>query len=201
MLDPLILRIIAVGFALLFLLASSHKLSNKMQFHGILAAYQILPASMLGPVAVVIPLLELVLGVAWCLTALMSIQIEFVPMLSAMLLTGYGIVIAVNLKRGRSYIDCGCGFSSATGGAQNASDAGGTQQLSSALVFRNFVLALVALWATTPISARDLGLIDFLNLALAIITLVFLYAAFNQLLINNSAIGAWRNSIKGHAHD
>ena len=40
MLDPLILRIISVGFALLFIFAAAHKFNNKLQFLGILEAYQ-----------------------------------------------------------------------------------------------------------------------------------------------------------------
>ena len=55
MLDPLILRIISVGFALLFIFAAAHKFNNKLQFLGILEAYQILPGTMPGLAVNVIP--------------------------------------------------------------------------------------------------------------------------------------------------
>ena len=48
MLDPLILRIISVGFALLFIFAAAHKFNNKLQFRGVLEAYKICPPGMLG---------------------------------------------------------------------------------------------------------------------------------------------------------
>lgn len=191
MLDPLILRIIAVCFALLFLFAAVHKINNKLQFHGILEAYQILPRGMLGLTVSVIPVLELILGLAWALSALLFIRIQFVPLVSAMLLFVYALVIAINLMRGRSYIDCGCGFSPRASSAQNLSSSGGIQQLSRGLVARNVVLVIVALIAAIPPTSRDLGFIDYLSLIAAASTLVLLYGAFNQLLANRNAIGAW----------
>lgn len=200
MLDPLILRIIAVGFALLFTFAAAHKFNNKRQFLGILEAYQILPRAMLGLVVNVIPVLELMLGLAWALTALLFIQITLLPLISAMLLFTYAMAIAINLLRGRSYIDCGCGFSSVAGSALSESKSGGIQQLSRALVVRNCMLTIVALMALIPPSLRELGFMDFLSLVIATFTLVLLYGAFNQLLVNRNIIGAWLNSPGRNSH-
>ncbi|MBV57747.1 MAG: hypothetical protein CMQ12_14370 [Gammaproteobacteria bacterium] len=194
MLDPLILRIISVGFALLFIFAAAHKFNNKLQFRGVLEAYKICPPGMLGLVVNVIPLFELMLGLAWAFIALLLIPISFVPLLSAMLLFTYAMAIAINLLRGRSYIDCGCGFYSMSESAQSGSSSGGIQQLSLALVLRNFVLTIVALLATVPLSSRDLIFMDFLNLLAASLALVLVYCAFNQLLANRNVIGAWLNS-------
>ena len=200
MLDPLILRIIAVGFALLFIFSATHKFNNKLQFLGILEAYQILPRAMLGPVVNVIPVLELMLGLAWALTALLLIQIPLVPLISAMLLITYAMAIAINLFRGRSYIDCGCGFSSMAGPTRSEAKSGGIQQLSMALVVRNCVLSVVALLAAASPSPRDLGFMDFLSLVMASFALILLYGAFNQLLINRNIIGAWLNPPGSNSH-
>ena len=200
MLDPLILRIISVGFALLFIFAAAHKFNNKLQFLGILEAYQILPGTMPGLAVNVIPALELMLGLAWALTALLFIQITLLPLISAMLLSTYAMAIAINLFRGRSYIDCGCGFSSLAGSARSESNSGGIQQLSKALVLRNCVLGVVALIAAASPSSRDLGFMDFLSLVTASFTLVLLYGAFNQLLVNRNIIGAWLNPPRSNSH-
>ncbi|MDP6096249.1 MAG: MauE/DoxX family redox-associated membrane protein, partial [Gammaproteobacteria bacterium] len=104
MLDPLLLQIISVGFALLFLTAAIHKFNNKAEFLGILDAYQILPGRMLGVLANLIPAIEVLLGISWLLSGLLSLPIEAVSVLSAMLLTAYTMAIAINLIRGRSYI-------------------------------------------------------------------------------------------------
>lgn len=200
MLDPLILRIIAVGFALLFIFAAAHKFNNKRQFLGILEAYQIMPSAALGLAVNVIPVLELMLGLAWALTALLFIQITLLPLISAMLLFTYAMAIAINLLRGRSYIDCGCGFSSVAGSALSESKSGGIQQLSRALVVRNCMLTIVALMALIPPSLRELGFMDFLSLVIATFTLVLLYGAFNQLLVNRNIIGAWLNSPGRNSH-
>ena len=200
MLDPVILRIISVGFALLFIFAAAHKFNNKLQFLGILEAYQILPGAMLGLTVNVIPVLELMLGLAWALTALLLIQITLLPLISAMLLITYAMAITINLFRGRSYIDCGCGFSSMAGSARSESNSGGIQQLSRALVVRNCVLTVVALMTVIPLSSRDLGFMDFLSLVTASITLILLYGAFNQLLVNRNIIGAWLNSPGRNSH-
>ena len=200
MLDPLILRIIAVGLALLFIFAAAHKFNNKRQFLGILEAYQIMPSAMLSLAVNVIPVLELMLGLAWALTALLFIQITLLPLISAMLLITYAMAIAINLFRGRSYIDCGCGFSSMAGPTRSESESGGIQQLSRALVVRNCVLTVVALMAVIPPSSRDLGFMDFLSLVTASFAFVLLYGAFNQLLVNRNIIGAWLNSPGRNSH-
>ncbi len=192
MLDPLLLQIISVGFALLFLTAAIHKINNKAEFLGILDAYQILPGRMLGVLANLIPAIEVLLGISWLLSGLLSLPIEAVSVLSAMLLTAYTMAIAINLIRGRSYIDCGCGFSSLTRSGSRAMSSSGIQQLSSGLLVRNVLLILAAMITVIPPVARELVLMDYLSLATALVALVLLYGSFNQLLANNNAIGAWR---------
>jgi hypothetical protein len=206
MIDPLLLQIISFGFALLFITAALHKFNNKLEFLGILQAYQILPDKSAGLVVNFLPALEAVLGITWLLSGLLSFQLEFVSLLSAMLLTAYTMAIGINLLRGRRHIDCGCGFSSLAKSGSTALSSGGIQQLSGGLVIRNGLLILAAMIAAIPPTQRALGFMDNLNLVAALIALILLYGAFNQLLANNNAIGAWRNSAPadktmGDAHD
>lgn len=188
MIDPIIIRIIAMAFALLFLLAAAHKFNNRMQFRGILDAYKILPNSIVILAAICIPVLELSIGIGWLVLAVLFFQLSFIPLISIALLTIYALAIVINLKRGRNYIDCGCGFS-----AKNSSgNSTGSQQISSGLVLRNIILiALVSLTAI-PSNERTLVLIDYIGLILTVVALVLLYGAFNQLLINNGVINSWR---------
>jgi len=182
MLDPLIVRLLSVGFSLLFLLAAAHKLTSFEKFSATLADYQMLPPPLLGIMARVIPLLEIGLGISW----LLSVTSAYVPVATAVLLYVYLVAISINLMRGRSHIDCGCGFS-------RSAVSRGAHQLSFGLVIRNLALVAVALVALMPVTDRALGMLDFVVLFMAVMAGIFLYAAANQLRSNNGIIGAWRN--------
>ncbi len=187
MLDPLIFRLIAIAFALLLITAGLHKIGDRLRFQGILRGYQILPEHLIAPVSMTIPVVETLLGLAWAF----AWQIDLVSVATAALLTAYGMAMGINLMRGRSYIDCGCGFSSLKA-SQNDS---GVQQLSKWLVVRNLVLMVLATIASADVSDRSMGVLDYFSLVAALLALIFLYAAFNQLLVNNNAIDSWRKPL------
>jgi len=191
MLDPLILRIISVGFAILFIPAAIHKLANISQFTAILRAYKILPKRMTLIASWLIPSLELLLGAAWLLLGIINLPTTVIATMSAMLLGLYTLSIATNISRGRSYIDCGCSFSTTI---TNTDDDTTMQHLSMGLVVRNILLIIVALVAALPTSVRNFLFIDYFSLLTATIALVLLFGAFNQLLINRNAINTWRKS-------
>jgi hypothetical protein len=192
MLDPLLLKIISVGFALLFVLSATHKFANKLQFRAVLTDYQILPQGAVAITARCIPVIELLLGCGWMLSVIVPGHFVFVPLVSAMLLTSYTLAIGINLMRGRRYIDCGGGFSSATGRNSNSND---NQHLSRGLLVRNGLLIFAAMLASLAPATRDIGFVDYLSLVAATIALILNYGSYNQLLVNNSAIGAWRNNL------
>ncbi|PCI80600.1 MAG: hypothetical protein COB20_02930 [SAR86 cluster bacterium] len=188
--DPLLLRIISLGFALLFLIAATHKFSHRDHFLASFEAYEIVPANLSGLVAKIIPPLELFLGAGWLALGLFSIEFKLVTLISIGLLASYALAIGVNLKRGRNYIDCGCSFSSST--ASNTES--GSQQISSELLYRNVVLIVMAIVCTIPVSDRSLQLIDVFGLLFSVISLILLYGTFNQLLTNKNTINSWRRS-------
>jgi len=188
--DPLLLRIIALGFALLFLIAAAHKFSNRGHFRASFEAYEIVPENLSGFVTRIIPPLELLLGIGWLAFGLFAIEFELVTLISIGLLTSYALAIAVNLKRGRNYIDCGCNFTSS-----NASNPdSGSQQISSGLLYRNVLLVVMAIVCTIPVSDRSLQLMDVFGLLFSVIALTLLYGTFNQLLMNRNAINSWRRT-------
>ena len=180
MLDPLVLKLVSIAFGLLFLLAAVHKLTAQQDFRSTLTAYQLLPAALVIPAGIAVPVVEGILGAAW----LVGLQPESVAIASAAVLAFYTFAIAVNLVRGRIHIDCGCSM---------GSSAGRDQQLSWGLVARNSILIAAALMATLPMTERSIGIIDYVTLVAGLLAIVLLYGAANQLLSNDAAIGTWRN--------
>lgn len=198
MLDPLLFQLISVSFCLLLIAAGMHKLAERLRFQGILAAYQILPAFLIVPLSLLIPVFELLLGLGWAI----GWRIGLVATATASLFALYAVAMSINLIRGRSYIDCGCGLSS----AKAHSEDNGVQRLSVWLVSRNIFLIGFALAAGAGMTGRNFALLDFVSLIAATLALVFIYGAFHQLLVNHNAIDSWRRpllaeSTAGEDHD
>ena len=114
MIDPAIQLLLSLGFSLLFIVAGIHKLSNRLRFQGIVDAYEIVPTSLVPVLVVVIAVIETLLGAGWLIS-----NSVLVPLCSAVLLNTYILAISINLFRGRTYIDCGCGFSAFAGKQDN----------------------------------------------------------------------------------
>jgi uncharacterized membrane protein YphA (DoxX/SURF4 family) len=178
MIDPLLLRVIAFGFAVLFIGAAWHKLSSLDRFEAILRDYRLLPALASRPLALLIPAIELTLGLGWVLGLLPRIA----ALASAGLLAAYALAIGINLVRGRIYIDCGCGFGASTDKEQ---------ALSSSLVTRNILLLGLALLSLVPVTERDLGITDYVVVLAGLLTAILLYAGSEQLIKNRAAIMTW----------
>ena len=182
MLDPLVSAIIAVNLALMLLLASAHKLAEFGQFREILADYRLLPSASVTLVAVLVPVAEMVLGLAWLFR-----DSKMLPALAtAALLSLYTAGIAINLFRGRVHISCGCGFAKRS----SAGDA-----LSWRLVMRNAVIMGVALTGGLPVSSRALGAADHGTLVAATLLIALLFAAASQLMRNSAEINTWRRPV------
>lgn len=170
-LDPVIATIIRFALGWLFLAASAHKLRDMVDFRSVLATYRILPERLVAVAAWLIVVAEVAigLGMLW----------QFAPayIAGAALLLLYAAVMAINLLRGRRFIDCGCG--------------GATQPLSVGLVLRNVALAIAAITALVPAPARHLGWLDVVSMAAGVVVLSALYAATNQLLAARARLEEW----------
>jgi hypothetical protein len=178
MIDPLLHRVVAVAFALLWGLTAWHKLSARADFRAALLDYRLLPPALVPLAARLVPAGEVLLGLAW-LTGHASIAAP----LTAALLAVYAMAIAINLGRGRVHMSCGCGFGRA---------AGKDLPLSWWLVARNVVLGGLALTGALPVADRSLGVYDGLSLILMLAAGTVLFAGASQLLRNHSAMAAWR---------
>jgi len=122
----------ALGVGLVFAHAGFAKLQHRHLIPGIVANYRLLPEALVGVVASALPGAELAIGLA----LLAGLRVAVVP--AALLLIVFAGAMAINLHRGRSHIDCGCGRSELR------------QTLRWSLVLRNLALAAVVLPRLLP---------------------------------------------------
>jgi uncharacterized membrane protein YphA (DoxX/SURF4 family) len=118
---------VCVGLA--FLLAAAQKISHWRILSGVIANYRLLPRWAVTPAAAILPPLEMVIA----LLLLGGLAMPWAAFVSIALLTVFASAMAVNLRRGRGAIDCGCGQSFLA------------QTLSWTLVARNAGLAVLLL--------------------------------------------------------
>jgi len=170
MIDPLITIVIATSLAILFLLAARHKLSEPLRFEAQLAAYRLLPDSLVTPVRRTLPWFE----VAVAIGMLFAATRPYAGLLAATLLTVYALAMAINIQRGRSKIDCGCGDT--------------PQPLSPWLLLRNAILASGALLMLVPAIPRSLGGLDMLFAALFVATFLLSYTMLEYLSRNHNLL-------------
>ena len=166
MIDPVWSLALRAALALLLASAAVAKLRDLRGFTAALAGYRLLPAALAGPVAAGFVAAELALALGLWLPPLRVLSALGI----ALLLSLYGVAIAINLARGRRDIDCGCGGPLAR------------QTLSEGLVLRNLLLAGLALATALPVAPRSLGWLDLWTLVASVTAAAVLYAATNVLL-------------------
>jgi uncharacterized membrane protein YphA (DoxX/SURF4 family) len=92
-----------LGLAAVWLISGAVKISDPGQTYIAVKAYDVLPTSLVGPVATALPLLELVLGVL----LLVGLGTRLAAVLAGLLLLVLIAAIAQSWARGLN-IDCGC---------------------------------------------------------------------------------------------
>jgi hypothetical protein len=155
----------AMATGLVFVQAGLAKLRHRELLTGVVANYRLLPASMIGPVAMLLPPVELLLGSALLLGGHWLAAIGAITLLLL-----FAAAMAINIGRGRSQIDCGCGRSQLR------------QPLSWLLVGRNVALAALLLPRLVPgpaASFADLAIA--LAGGLAVFVIVQLFNAIGAL--------------------
>lgn len=153
-----------IGVGAVFLGAGLAKLRNRRVFPGVVANYRLLPEALVAPVALTLPIAEVVIG----LMLIAGLRVAAVP--AGMMLLAFAAAMAINIGRGRSHIDCGCGRSELR------------QPLSRVLVVRNLVLAalLLPLLAPTPPLGSALWFVALAS-GVALYLLILLANALNAL--------------------
>lgn len=122
-----------VCVGLVFLLAAAQKASHWRILPGVIANYRLLPRAIVVPAAALLPPLEMIVG----LLLLSAMAMSWTLLASIILLGLFAAAMAINLRRGRADIDCGCGQSFLK------------QTLSWTLVWRNAGLATLLLPSLT----------------------------------------------------
>jgi hypothetical protein len=174
MIDPVVSVSLRCVLALLFAAAAWHKVSDHARFASTLEAYQLLPTWLGKGVAKGLPMLEIAIAVSF-----LSPVYRLVAIGGAVLLVVYSVAIAINLARGRRYIDCGC-FGRAA-----------RVPLSETLLVRNVVLIAAAAAASLPVGARPLVWMDTFT-AVAVVTVTTLLWGSIRRLDEMSTLGGSR---------
>jgi hypothetical protein len=114
---------------LVFAMAGAEKLRHRAILRGVISNYRLLPDFAVAPFAALQPPVELALG----LSLLTGLAKPFAPLGAILLLGLFAAAMAINIRRGRAHIDCGCGGASLR------------QPLRWSLVARNLLLAAALL--------------------------------------------------------
>lgn len=161
----------AVLVALVLLRAAWHKGAEFAAFTGFAADYRLLPERLVAPVSAAL------LGAEAICVALVLVPAtrSAGALAAAALFLAYAAAMAINILRGHTAIECGCG--------------GAPQVISPATLARNGVLAAVALGvAVAPSAALDgVGTVAAVTGGLS---LFIAYVAVEQVLSNDGRIGS-----------
>ncbi|WP_373019996.1 MauE/DoxX family redox-associated membrane protein [Thiomicrorhabdus sp.] len=154
-----------VFIILLMLKAALHKAFDFLEFQGFVADYELIPEKLIKPFSAALVGLEL----ASVGMMLVNSLRDYGLMLAIALFIVYAIAIGINLLRGRTSIECGCG--------------GAPQLLGPVLIWRN---ALLVLAAALPLAGipENMSAPDILIAMAAGIFLWTLYSLFEQTNAN-----------------
>jgi hypothetical protein len=167
-LDPAIGILIVASVALLFASGAVHKLRALKRFDEIFTAYGLAPMNIGMRISWIVPILELSVAAGLAV----KISRPYAGALGIILLLGYAIAIAVNLRRGHRDLACGCG------GPDER------RTIAAWMVWRNGLLALAAAAMFAPWSARQLSLTDGITIAFGLLTVALVYLCIDQLFGN-----------------
>jgi hypothetical protein len=167
--DPAVRTAVRTALALLFLWTGMHKLRDVSAFRAAMANYRLVPMGVVDLGAGALIGAELVTALT-----LMGTSSALPAGVAAALLLLYSLAIAVNLCRGRHYIDCGCAGPAAR------------QPISGDLILRNMFIAIAAAATALPSTGRALLWMDAVTITGGVIVLALLYITFDTLLSNST---------------
>ncbi|WP_245152450.1 MauE/DoxX family redox-associated membrane protein [Allopusillimonas soli] len=175
MMDPILVYVSAAALSGIMLIGAVEKLLHYADFEAAAAGHALLPQALLRPFATAFVSAELAGGAMLLVPATRTAGAGLT--LALVLLATLAVII--NLMRGRSGIDCGCGgFSRREGG------------LSWWLVARNATLLALALPAllAARMAPRALGWMDVLTFFGATLAALGLYFCMNQLIASHKRL-------------
>jgi len=159
MIDPALQLTAVVLLSLVFGVAAISKMAAWSELPGVVQNYQLLPVALVPVASALLPPVELLVAIGLLLRATRA-PAAIVAML---LLLVFAVAIGINVKRGRTSIDCGC-FRSAL-----------KQPISWWLVLRNTVLGAFAVLCMVDTNSRALAAADYVTILCGGATLFLIY--------------------------
>ena len=182
-LHPILVVIAAGTLVCVFARAAMHKVTDLTMFVHPMGGYRLLPAALLRPAALGL----LVIEIAVILGLIVPATRPFAAGIALVLLAIDAGAIAVNLVRGNTHIDCGCG--------------GAGQGLSWYLVARNAVLVMLCLVAMASLLPVEMTAVAWLSAAAGILSAILLFAGIEKLIDNWSWLQASNRAFEQHNHE
>jgi hypothetical protein len=164
--DPLLELTAAWSLAVLFAASTAHKLAALGEWPGVVRNYRVLPQALAVPAAGIL----LIAGALTAAALFWPGTRRLGALAAAAQLILFAAAMAINLRRGRSSIDCGC-FGSRL-----------RQGISAWMVARNLALAMLALGLLLPARPRELSVLDIATAVAVVATLSFLYPVLDVVL-------------------
>ena len=166
--DHLPITMICLFLSYLFFTGGYSKFRDIHHFQAVLADYRILPPPISFLFARLLPLIEILTGLALLITSLRYPGL----LLATLLLAGFSCAMAINLLRGRADLECGCG------GMLHK------QAVNYWILGRNILLTGLAFWACTSSGLPATGALEWIFAFLGALLAALFYEAFNQLIAN-----------------
>jgi len=175
--DPVLALTAACTVAGIMIASAIPKLRGLAYFEEIVVEYRILPEALARLLGRALPWIELLaaLGLISPISRMPAAQI-----LGALVI-GFGCAIAVNLLRGHTRIDCGCGVTE------------GISELNWLMLGRNVFLLTLLVISVSASKARVLILMDALTVVIGSVSLIGLYMTADYLLANLPRINQTRS--------
>jgi len=164
-LDPVIAALIVAAFILLFASAAFHKWRQLHRFEEIFTAYGLLSDASAHRLYWLVPVLETAIAGG----LLLDTSRRSASAAGAGLLLAYAAAMALNLRRGRRDIACGCG-----GPDERRS-------IAAWMVWRNALLAALLATALWPVGARALTWTDGITIGAGLMVATLIYASLDRL--------------------
>ena len=175
MVDPAVGALVLLWIALLFVSAAIHKVRDLRRFEEIFTAYGLVPLPAAWRPARIVPVLEVLVAAGLLLAATRRVAV----FAGIALLSAYAVAIAVNLRRGRRDLACGCG------GPDER------RPIAPWMVWRNVLLALLlAAVAMLPWSARQWVLTDLVTVGGGTVAGALIYLILDRLLSRGGLLTA-----------
>lgn len=182
-LHPTLIVVAAGTLVCVFARAALHKAMDLAIFVHTMGGYRLLPAALLFPFAIGLLALEVAIAIGLVLPATRSLAAGA----ALILLAVYAGAIAINLARGNTLIDCGCG--------------GAGQGLSWYLVLRNIMLVGLCLVALAPPLPVEMNGAAWTSAAAGIVSFLLLFAGIEKLIDNWSWLRTSNRAHEPHNHE